>query len=96
MSSFVKHELKIQIDVVKNKEIDIRNIETIVESDENQNIKKFMKENNEDQKIEKFMKENDQDQNNEKFIKKDKINSREADWDSAINKINENLLKAIW
>ena len=61
MSSFVKHEFKIQIDVVKNEEIDTKNIETIVENDEDQNIKKFMKEDDEDQKIEKFMKKNDQD-----------------------------------
>ena len=79
MSSFVKHEFKIQINVVKNEEIDTKNIKTIVENDENQNIEKFMKKNDEDQKIEKFMKENDQNQNNKKFIKENEINSRKAD-----------------
>ena len=75
----MKHEFKIQIDVVKDEKIDTKNIETIVENDENQNIEKFMKKNDEDQKIEKFMKESDQDQNNEKFMKENEINSREAD-----------------
>ena len=72
----MKYKFKIQIDVVKNKEIDIKNIKTIVESGEDQNIKKFMKKDDEDQKIEKFMKENDQDQNNEKFMKENEIDSR--------------------
>ena len=75
----MKHKFKTQIDVVKNEEIDIKNIETIVENDENQNIKKFIKKDDENQKIKKFMKENDQDQNNEKFIKENEINSRETD-----------------
>ena len=66
MSSFVKHELKIQINVVKNEKINIKNIETIVENDEDQNIKKFMK-------------KDDQNQNNEKFMKKNEINSRKTD-----------------
>ena len=75
----MKHKFKIQINVVKNEKIDTKNIETIVESDEDQNIEKLMKEGDEDQEIEKFMKKNDQDQNNEKFMKEDEIDSREAD-----------------
>ena len=42
------------------------------------------------------MKKGGQDQNNEKFIKENKINSRKVNWDSAINKVNENLSKTIW
>ena len=55
-----------------------------------------MKENDENQKIEKFMKENDENQNNKKFMKENEINLRKTDWNSAINKINKNLLKTIW
>ena len=55
----MKCKLKIQINVVKNEEIDIKNIKTIVENNKDQNIEKFMKENDEDQKIKKFMKEDD-------------------------------------
>ena len=29
-------------------------------------------------------------------MKKDEISSRKADWNSAMNKINEDLLKIIW
>ena len=54
-----------------------------------------MKENDENQKIEKFMKENDENQNNKKFMKENEINLRKTDWNSAINKINKNLLKTI-
>ena len=75
----MKRELKIQIDVVKNKKIDLRNIKTIVENDEDQNIKKLMKKDDKNQKIEEFMKENDQNQNNEKFMKENEISSRKAD-----------------
>ena len=55
----MKCEFKTQIDVIKDEEIDIRNIETTVKNDEDQNIKKLMKKDDEDQKIEEFMKEND-------------------------------------
>ena len=55
-----------------------------------------MKKNGENQEIKEFMKKNDQDQNNEKFMKEDEVNSRKADWNSAMNKVNENLSKAIW
>ena len=60
----MKHEFKTQINIVKNEEINIKNIKTIVENNEDQNIEKFMKKDDKDQKTEKFMKENDQDQNN--------------------------------
>ena len=41
------------------------------------------------------MNENDQDQNNKKFMKENKVNSCKADWDFAMNKVNEDLLKTI-
>ena len=41
------------------------------------------------------MEKGGQNQNNEKFMKENEIDSRETDWNSAMNKVNENLLKAI-
>ena len=55
-----------------------------------------MKKDDKNQKIEEFMKEDDKNQNNKKFMKENEINSRKADWDFTMNKVNENLLKAIW
>ena len=55
-----------------------------------------MKKGDKDQKIEKLMKKGDKDQNNEKFMKEDEVDSRKTDWDSAMNKVNEDLSKAIW
>ena len=52
----MKYKFKIQINIIKNKKINTENIKMIVESDEIQNIKKFMKEYNKNQKTKKFMK----------------------------------------